>query len=226
MVADGEIDVAVVFSILHILEKTLHHRHGNHVADILRDISRIALEGHANDLAILHHRSAAVAGIDGGVDLDGEVGIHSGMREGLEIDPRNDTASDGQPLASDRVSVNGYDGLDLGQAAEFERRRAIEKLGLVDLQQREVAIVRDMEHARGVGLRVAFFGDCQEARVADDMGIRHDPVAINHKSRPHAGKDRAWAPRRFVIGLLRSRLDANKAFSDRCGLQQGRKAQC
>ena len=94
-VGQGQIHIVVVVAILHILQKPLDHRCGNHIAHILCDISAVALECDADDLAVLHHRSTAVAGIDGCIDLYGEVGIHAGVRVGLEVDARNDAARHG-----------------------------------------------------------------------------------------------------------------------------------
>ena len=88
MVTNRQIHVAVVMPIFHILEKTTDDRRGNHVADILRDIAAVALKGDADHLAILEHGSAAVSRIDGRIDLDGQMGVHAGMRIRLEINAR------------------------------------------------------------------------------------------------------------------------------------------
>ena len=85
-VGQGQIDIVVVAAVFHILQKTVDDRSRDHVADILGDIAAVALEGDSDDLAVLHHGTAAVAGIDGCIDLDGEVGIHAGVGVGLEVD--------------------------------------------------------------------------------------------------------------------------------------------
>ena len=88
----------------------------------------------------------------------------------------------------------------------------LKKLRSVDCDEREIAIMRD-EEDRGrifVGIAVAFDGEI--AAVADDVGIGHDAVAIDHESRADAATDRAGVPRRFVIGFDRRRSDANKTL--------------
>ena len=220
--ADGEVHIAVVSSILHILEEALHDWHGDHVADILGDIAGVALEGDADDFSVLHDGAAAVAGVDGGVDLDREVRVHSGVRVGLEIDAGNDAAGDGEARAADGVAIDGDDGFEGGKAAEFEGGGAVEEFDIFDLEEREIAIVRDVENAGGIGLRVALFGNGEEARVADDMGVRHDAVAVDHKPRANAGEDFSAGPRGFVVGLLGGGLDADEALGDRGGDEESR----
>src|SRR4029077_5960176 len=88
MVANGQIHITVVMSIFHILEKATDDWCWNHVTDILRHIAAVALKGDAYYLPILQHRSAAVARVDGRVDLDGQMGVHAGVRIRLEIDTR------------------------------------------------------------------------------------------------------------------------------------------
>ena len=89
-----QIHVAVVCAVFRILQEAPHDGRRDHVADILRDIAPEPLEGDADDFAVLHHGSTAVAGIDGSVDLDGKVAVHLRVAVSDEVDARDDTARD------------------------------------------------------------------------------------------------------------------------------------
>src|SRR2546423_14595377 len=72
---DAEIDVAIVMTVLDILEKSPDPRRRNHVGDALRDIAAITLERDAGHFRVLHYRAAAVARINLRADLNGEMRI-------------------------------------------------------------------------------------------------------------------------------------------------------
>ena len=93
-------------AVLDILEEVFDHRRRDHVADILRDIAAEALEGDADDFAVLHDRSAGVARIDRRIDLDREMGIHHRVRVSAEIDAGDDAARDRKAVAADGIAVN------------------------------------------------------------------------------------------------------------------------
>src|ERR1041384_4278646 len=88
-VGDAEIDVLVVMPILYVLQKPLNHGRRDHVSDSLRNVAAVTLEGDADDLAILHYRSAAIARIDLGADLDRQVLVYRRVGIKLEVDARN-----------------------------------------------------------------------------------------------------------------------------------------
>src|SRR5256886_7474392 len=69
-IGDREIGVFVILPVADVLQKTIHHRCGNHVGHALRDVAAISLKRHANDFAVLHHGAAAVARVDLRADLD------------------------------------------------------------------------------------------------------------------------------------------------------------
>ena len=51
------------------------HLFQEHGVEKINVIARVALEGDPDDLVVLHDRTAGIAGVDGGVDLDDQVGI-------------------------------------------------------------------------------------------------------------------------------------------------------
>jgi len=141
------------------------------------------------------------------------------MRVCLEINTGNNPARHRQALPTDRVSINGNRGLDRWDVTQLQGRCSVEKLGFVNGEHREIAVVRNIKNLRRIGLRITFFIDRKKTHIADHMGIGEDSVALNNKPRAHSGRDVAGAPRRFVIGLLGCRLDAHKAFSDLGGMK-------
>ena len=155
-----------------------------------------------DDFAFLQNRSPAVAGIDRRIDLDREMRIDAGVRICLKINPRYNTARHRQPIAADGISIHRNRGFNFGNTTEAERLGAFEKLGIIDGQQRQIAIMRDMKHPRRIGLGIPFLADCQKAGITDHMGVRHDAFPRYNKSRAYAGCHLAGTPGRFVIRFL------------------------
>ena len=63
-------------------------------------------ERQADHLVAHHRRAAAVAGIDGGVNLDAQAGDREVIRR--EFHPRNDALGDGKAVAAFGIAV-GHD---------------------------------------------------------------------------------------------------------------------
>ena len=78
------------------------------------DIAAEPLEGDADHFSVLENGSAAVTGVDGCVDLDGEVGIDVGMGVGTEVDAGDDAARDRETFSADGITVHADLGFDFG----------------------------------------------------------------------------------------------------------------
>ncbi len=132
----------------------------------------------------------------------------------LEVDPRNDPGGDRHALAADRISI-GRDGrFQFGNSAETERHHILEELGRRDLDQREIAIVRDEQNRGRILIGIALALDRKIAAVADDMGVGHDARSVDDEAGANPFLNRAGIPRRLVIRLDVGRGDANEAFLD------------
>ena len=68
-----------------VLQESIDHRCGNHVGNALGDVAAVALKCNADHFGVLHHRTAAVAGINLGADLDRQMLINRGMGIVLKI---------------------------------------------------------------------------------------------------------------------------------------------
>ena len=162
---DAKIHVAVVGAVLDILEEAFYDGGGDHVANVLSDIATEALEGDADDFSVLEDGAAAVAWVDGGVDLDGEVGVDVGMGVGSEVDSGDDAAADGEAFAADGVAVDADFGFDFGNGTEFEGEGVGEEGFVFEFEDGEVAVVSDVFDRCDVFFWVTFFFEGEEACV-------------------------------------------------------------
>ena len=69
-IGDRQIRVFVVMPVANVFQKPVNHRSRNHIGDTLSDVAAVTLKRDANDLAVLHNRTAAIARIDLSADLD------------------------------------------------------------------------------------------------------------------------------------------------------------
>jgi hypothetical protein len=83
---DGEVDVVIVVIVFDVFEEAFDDGDGDHVTDILGDGAGVTLEGDADDFFVLEDGTAAISGVDGGVDLDGEMEIDGAVAVGAEVD--------------------------------------------------------------------------------------------------------------------------------------------
>ena len=127
--------------VVDVLQEPGNHRRRDHIGDALRDIAAVTLKSNADDLAILHYRSAAVAGIDLRADLDREVLVDGRMRVELKINPRHDSSGNRHPLAADRITIGRNGRFQRGDPAEFQRDHVFEKIRSRHRDQRQITIV-------------------------------------------------------------------------------------
>src|SRR5690606_3628450 len=69
LAAKAKVGNAVMNAIGRVCKHVLDHSGRNEIALILRTAAKVCLHDHADDLAVDNHRAAAVAGIDGRIDL-------------------------------------------------------------------------------------------------------------------------------------------------------------
>ena len=102
---------AIVASVCDVLQKQIDFLRRDNVADVVRLDQ--AAEGQSDHLVADDSRAAAVAGIDGGIDLNAEAG--DGIIVLGKLDARNDSLGDGQTRAAFRVTVNHRGVFDFGK---------------------------------------------------------------------------------------------------------------
>src|SRR4029077_10081124 len=142
----------------------------------------IALKGDADHLALLKHRPTTVARGYGRVDLHRQVRIYSRVRISLKIDSRDYAAGHGEPVSPDRIAINRDGALDCGDASEMQSSRIREIIRIVDGEQREITVVRNVRNSCWIGFGISLLGDGQEARIADDMRVGHDAVTCDDET--------------------------------------------
>ncbi len=217
---DAEVHVAVVGTVLDVFEEAFYDGGGDHVSDVLGDVAAEALEGDADDFAVLEDGAAAIAGVDGGIDLDGEMGIDVGVGVGAEVDTGNDAACDGEAFTADGVTVNADFGFDFWDGAEFEGDGFVEEGFVFEFQDGEVAVVGDVFDGCDVFFGVAFFFEGEEASVGDDVRVGDDALVLSGDDPTGSGSGLGGAgePWHAVVGLERAIDDAGEAFFDLCGI--------
>ena len=103
---------AVVAAVLEVGEEVADDGDRDEEAHVVG--ARKALEGDAGHAALLHHRPAAVAGVDGGVRLHDEVRVGAAVHVAARLDARDDAGGGGDVLPAEREAV----GVDPGAGCE------------------------------------------------------------------------------------------------------------
>src|SRR5262245_32955276 len=93
----------VVLAVLDILDEMLDQSGGDEKAGVLE--TRNSLEGDSDHFIILNDGTTAIAGIDGGIGLAGEVGAIADVAVGLQFDAGNDAARVGDLLSTGGITV-------------------------------------------------------------------------------------------------------------------------
>src|SRR4029434_9676592 len=97
----------------------MHPRSRNHVGPALSDVAAVTLKRDANDFAVLHHGTAAVARVDLRADLDRQMLVNCRVCVELKINPRHDARRDGHPFSANWITIRRYGGLQRWDAAQF-----------------------------------------------------------------------------------------------------------
>mmetsp|Transcript_31534 Transcript_31534/g.99133 ORF Transcript_31534/g.99133 Transcript_31534/m.99133 type:complete len:541 (-) Transcript_31534:51-1673(-) len=145
---------------------------GDDVPDVLR--VELVLEGDADHVTVgVEGGPAAVARVDGGVDLHREqVGARVGVP--LDLDARDDALRDRDALASLRVPHHRNLVLQRRHRTKLERLDALPKGVVRHGESGEVALVRDARHLRHVLLRVARLTHLHVRRIGHTVGVCQD----------------------------------------------------
>ena len=212
----AKVDVVIVFAVFDVLEEASDDGSGDHVAGVVGLAE--ALEGDADDFVILEDRSAGVAGVDGGVDLDDEVGVDLGVRVGAEVDAGNDAAGDRDAIAADGVTDDADLAFKLRDVTEVEVAEAGEGGGVLYFQNGEVTVVGDVNDLGGVFNGRSAFVDEDPAGVGDDVCVGEKPVGADEESRAGAAAEASGVPWSAVVGDLGRHLDAHYGAVDIGGI--------
>jgi hypothetical protein len=88
----------------------------------------------------------------------------------------------------------------------LQGNHAVKKAVILGIEQCQVTVVAKELDACRKGAAQSLSGQCDKARVADNMGIREDPFAkpgqIDHEPGAYTPTGPAGIPRRAVIGFL------------------------
>ena len=149
------------------VEERADDRRRHHLADVV-DAGQL-LERDADDLAFAEHRTAAVAGVDRGVD-GGREQVALRVAVALDLDARHDALGDRDFFAADRVADDRDLVAQLRHLAELGGLDIVEEVGRIDdLEQRQIAVVADRSDAGDRLVGRGRFLDLKERRVRDDV---------------------------------------------------------
>jgi len=221
---DAEAGHARVLALLHAVEEAADDRCRHHLADVLGLLQR--LERDADHLAAREHRSAAVALVDRGVDRRRQQ-MALAVFVALHLDARHHALGDRHLLATDRIAHHLHRVAQVRQVADHRRPDAARERLVVDVQQREVAVVADRQHARGDLGRFALLLHLHERRVRHHVRTGQHQVRADDDPRAGAAARGDVLPRTLVVGVLVGAVDADdlrvRHGNDRSGRQPGRR---
>ena len=144
---------------------------GNDVTDVLR-VAEMA-ERQADHFVAGDGRAAAVARVDGGINLDPQAGNGKIVRG--ELDAGNDAFGDRKAVAALRIAIDQHGVLDVRDGFRQRQRRVGVEQGLV------IQLEHGQVNARGDGL------DGRGNLVAGLVGLHLDLAGVKHHVR--VGKD-------------------------------------
>ena len=76
------------------------------------------LKSNSDDFVALNCWATRVSGVDGGVDLNDEVGVCARVSVGTEVDARDDASSHGEAVASNGVADGANFGVELRHSSD------------------------------------------------------------------------------------------------------------
>ena len=190
--------LAVIMTIGDVLKKQLYLLAGNDVANVLGLIQ--AAERQTDHLVAHRRRTAAVAGIDGRINLDAQTENRKVIRG--ELHARNDSLRDGKTVASFRKSVGQDRVLDARQCfGPCQRRMRVEKFFIIQLEHGQIDSRSDGFHRGGYFIPGLICLDLHLAGIIHDVGIGQDAPAFNHHAAAGLIFRRVFCPWLVRIGV-------------------------
>ncbi len=185
--AQARIGNAVIGAVFDIGQEMIDDDGRDKVARVFESMR--AFECHADHLVVLDDGTAAVAGIDRSIGLNGEKGAIADMHIALDLDARDHAPGIRDLLATGRKAVSNHGRSDFGKRTKLEGLHALVEFRIVlprrridHPDDREVNIVRDEFDLGEVTLRIVVLPNQQLLGEGHDMRVGHDTVAINEKT--------------------------------------------
>ncbi len=189
---EARVGEAVVPPVLEIGQEVPDHRHRDEEAHVVE--AGVALEGHPDHVPLLHDRSPAVPGGDGGVRLHHEVRVDAAVHVASRLHAGDDAGGGGDVLAAEREAIGLHAAPRVRDVAQGQRPQALGEGGGFHAQHRQVAVVAPRLHRGHVG--VGLVGPPHEhlAGVAHDMGVRDHAPALDQEPAAEARLHRLLFP--------------------------------
>lgn len=197
---DADVHVVIVGPVFDILEEAVYHWCGDNIANIVG--LRVPLKSDSNDFAILDHRSAGVSRVDGGVDLNDEVGICPGVAVAAEINPGDHALGYRESFPTHGVADGADAGLESRHSANLHDGEVLEGAEVLEFHQGEVAIVGDMFDLCDVLPGGSATSDKDPSGVGDNMGVGQDLIGADNKARSRSSLKSAGVPGGPIVRSL------------------------
>jgi hypothetical protein len=165
--------------VLEVVQEVTDHGHGDEEPHVVE--AGESLERDAHHVAVLDHRSAAVAGVDGGVGLHHEVRVDSAVHVAARLHAGHDPRGGRHVLPAEGEAVGEDAASRPGQAAEAQRLHSLAEPPVGHAEHGEVAVVADGLHGGHVGVRLVGAAHQHLAGVRHHVGVGHDSVPLDQE---------------------------------------------
>ncbi|MBI3551184.1 MAG: hypothetical protein HY077_01595 [Elusimicrobia bacterium] len=136
------------------------------------------------------------------------------MRVGQHLDARDDALGRRELVAPDREAVDDELVALLRQLAEFDGDGALEELGVVNLEDRELGVVAHELDLGRILAGVAGFLNLDEGRIGHHVGVGQDASALDDGARASGVLLVGQLPRLEVVGLLDDGEELDQRLAD------------
>ena len=196
---------AVNFAVGNVLQKMTDYVGVYHIAHAFGVAHPLKCD--TRNFAVEYYGAAAVSGVNRRVELRSQVAVVIGMRILNGFDSRNNPLRNRHAVAAERIAHRENLTLHGRSFADFERRYSVEKFGVLNLEQREVALVVYGENSCGHRETVVVFRNSYQLGIGYIVGICQNEIARNYYARAVSLLLSARAPRREEIGRSGGRVD-------------------
>ena len=195
-VAESHQPEAVHFAVLDVIEEVPDYVARDHVAQAFP--ASVPLKRDPDDFAVEEDRTARVAGVDRRVDLRREQPFE---RVGVtpDLDARDYPLCERDAIAPDREARRDHLRLCRRRLAELQRSDVGKEFGIVDRQQREVAVVIDELDLGDEQRVVVLLADGDERTVRHVVSVGQDHAAADHRPGTRTGTRQLALPRQPEI---------------------------
>ena len=145
--------------------------------------------------------------------------VDAGVAVAIEVDPRNDTASDGDTVSPNGVADDADLAFQLGHITNGEVLEVFKRGEVEDFEESEVTVVCYVKNACWVFAWRAVDGNEQAARIGHNVGVGQKTVFPDEESCASATAEATCFPWFAVVGHLSGSFNTDNGAVDVSGLK-------